>query len=107
MASFEDPDLDTADALVHLASDHGEAVLGAEQALTGELEELNGRPVSASFDGVFEVASDGPASAVRGCLPPAKTNSITSRNQVRSRRTRRCGWGLVPECVPTKRPKTV
>ncbi len=56
MASFENPDLDTADALVHLASDHAEVVLGAEQALTGELEELNGRPVSASFDGVFEVA---------------------------------------------------
>lgn len=55
MASFEDPDLDTADALVHLASDHGEVVLGAEQALTGELDELNGRRVSASFDGVLDV----------------------------------------------------
>jgi len=56
MASFEDPTLDTHDALVHLASDHGEVVLAAEEALTGELDELNGQPVEASLDGVFEVS---------------------------------------------------
>ena len=55
MAPFEDPTLETADALVHLASDHGEVVLAAEEALKGELDDLNGRPVEASFAGVFEV----------------------------------------------------
>ncbi|WP_435116976.1 DUF7405 family protein [Halolamina sp. C58] len=42
LSSFEDPDPDDPDAIVHLASDHGEVVMGAEEALKGELDELNG-----------------------------------------------------------------
>ncbi|MFW5939060.1 MAG: DUF7405 family protein [Halolamina sp.] len=42
LASFENPDADDIDALVHLASDHGEVVMGAEEALKGEVDELNG-----------------------------------------------------------------
>ena len=42
LSSFEDPDADDADAIVHLASDHGEVVMGAEEALKGEVDELNG-----------------------------------------------------------------
>ena len=42
LSSFEDPDADDVDAIVHLASDHGEVVMGAEEALKGELDELNG-----------------------------------------------------------------
>ena len=42
LASFENPDPDDIDALVHLASDHAEVVLGAEEALKGEVDELNG-----------------------------------------------------------------
>ncbi|WP_373189895.1 Tat pathway signal protein [Halolamina sp.] len=42
LASFEDPNPDDVDALIHLASDNAEVVLGAEEALKGEVEELNG-----------------------------------------------------------------
>ncbi|MFC3958975.1 DUF7405 family protein [Halovivax cerinus] len=54
LAPFEDPELDRPDAVVHLASDHGSVVLAAEEALRGELDELNGVSVDATFDGVFE-----------------------------------------------------
>jgi hypothetical protein len=56
LAPFEDPDPDRPDAVVHLASDYGQVVLGAEQALRGERDSLNGVDVAASFDGVFEIA---------------------------------------------------
>jgi len=42
LSSFEDPNPDDPDAIVHLASDHGEVVMGAEEALKGEVDELNG-----------------------------------------------------------------
>ncbi len=42
LAPFEDPDPDTPDAVVHLASDHAKVVLGAEEALRGEKATLNG-----------------------------------------------------------------
>jgi hypothetical protein len=42
LAPFEDPALDTPDAIVHLASDRASAVLAAEQALRGETDTLNG-----------------------------------------------------------------
>jgi len=46
LAPFEDPHLDAADVVVHLASDHGSVVLGAEEALRGKVEELNGVSVT-------------------------------------------------------------
>ncbi|KPN30636.1 hypothetical protein SY89_01372 [Halolamina pelagica] len=57
LSSFEDPDADAVDAIVHLASDHGEVVMGAEEALKGELGELNGvsQPEAALTD-VFSLA---------------------------------------------------
>jgi hypothetical protein len=55
LAPFEDPDPDTPDAMVHLASDHASVVLGAEQALRGETETLNGVTVEAALTDVFEV----------------------------------------------------
>jgi hypothetical protein len=42
LAPFEDPTLDRPDAVVHLASDHAQVVLGAEAALTGERDAVNG-----------------------------------------------------------------
>ncbi|AGB14940.1 hypothetical protein Halru_0294 [Halovivax ruber XH-70] len=54
LAPFEDPALDRPDVVVHLASDHGSVVLAAEEALRGELDELNGVAVEATLDGVFE-----------------------------------------------------
>jgi hypothetical protein len=55
LAPFEDPAFDTADVAVHLASDYGSVVLGAEQALIGERETLNGvstPPFPAAFERV-------------------------------------------------------
>jgi hypothetical protein len=43
LAPFEDIERDEPDAIVHLASDYGQVVLGAEAALRGERETLNGR----------------------------------------------------------------
>ncbi|WP_436927509.1 DUF7405 family protein [Halosimplex amylolyticum] len=44
------------DALVLLTSDRVQVLLAAEQALRGTFDTLNGVPVEASFDGVFEFA---------------------------------------------------
>ena len=43
------------DAHVHLASAHAPVLLEAEQALRGNVDEANGEPVDATFEGVFEV----------------------------------------------------
>jgi hypothetical protein len=53
LAPFEDPEPDTPDAIVHLASDHESVVLAAEEALKGNRETVNDRSMSATFDGVF------------------------------------------------------
>jgi hypothetical protein len=42
LAPFEDPALDTPDALLHLASNHAQVVLGAEEALRGNAASTNG-----------------------------------------------------------------
>ncbi|MFB6301859.1 MAG: Tat pathway signal protein [Haloferacaceae archaeon] len=42
LAPFEDPALDAPDAVVHLASNHAQVVLGAETALEGEKATVNG-----------------------------------------------------------------
>lgn len=46
LTSMEDPEFDTADVLVHLASDSPEAVLAAEEALLGEAPAANGVSVA-------------------------------------------------------------
>ena len=53
LADFEDPEFDTPDALLHLASDHESVVLAAEEALKGTRETVNDHEMSATFDGVF------------------------------------------------------
>lgn len=55
LASFEDPTLDDVDALIHLASNNAAVVLGAEEALKGEVEELN--DVSQPSDSLLTVFS--------------------------------------------------
>ncbi|WP_134671858.1 DUF7405 family protein [Halorussus marinus] len=54
LSSFEDPALDRPDAVVHLASDHGEAVLAAEEALMGDRESLGDVEMQASLADAFE-----------------------------------------------------
>ncbi len=46
---------DDFDVHIHLASDNALALLEAEQALRGRLDEVNGEPVAASLDGVLDV----------------------------------------------------
>ncbi|MEF8838456.1 MAG: Tat pathway signal protein [Haloarculaceae archaeon] len=55
LAPFEDPTFDAPDAVVHLASDYGSVVLGAEEALRGNRETLNGVDVT-GFEDVLTVA---------------------------------------------------
>jgi hypothetical protein len=54
LAPFEDPELDKPDAVIHLASDYGSVVLGAEEALLGEKDTLNGVEMKPTLSGVFD-----------------------------------------------------
>lgn len=56
LTGFEDPEIDRYDGLVHLASDSARAVLAAEQALSGGVDEVNGVEVEADLTSAFEVA---------------------------------------------------
>lgn len=56
LTSFEAPAFDEFDALVQIASDRPDAVLAAEEALLGEVDEPNGVEMDATLDGVFERA---------------------------------------------------
>ncbi|QIO22262.1 Dyp-type peroxidase [Haloarcula sp. JP-L23] len=56
LAPFEDPEPDTPDALLHLASDHESVVLAAEEALKGTRKTVNDHEMPSSFAGVFGVA---------------------------------------------------
>jgi hypothetical protein len=75
LSSFEDPDLDTQDMLVHLASDRPEAVLEAEQALTGDQEQANGVSVGARLTDVATVESRRTGFVGPG-LPAARQSEI-------------------------------
>ncbi|MFC7203998.1 twin-arginine translocation signal domain-containing protein [Haloferax namakaokahaiae] len=57
LSSFETPEFDRQDALVHLASDRAAVVLEAEQALFGGVETANGVEVDATLSPVFSVDS--------------------------------------------------
>jgi hypothetical protein len=53
LTPFEDPKLDRPDAVIHLASDYGQVVLAAEEALLGNKNTLNGVDIGTSLDSVF------------------------------------------------------
>ncbi|WP_254832510.1 DUF7405 family protein [Haloglomus salinum] len=55
LSSFETPDFDRQDALLHLASDRPDALLEAELALTGERATANGVEFDAALTDVFTV----------------------------------------------------
>ncbi len=52
---FERPDADRYDAFLYLTSGYASNVLGAEEALFGDLDEVNGVEVEGGLDDVFEV----------------------------------------------------
>jgi hypothetical protein len=56
LSDLEDPVLDTPDTILHLASDHAQVVLAADEGLRGNRDELNGESVEATLTDVFSVA---------------------------------------------------
>jgi len=54
LAPFEDPEMDDADVLLHLASDRPAVVLRAEQALRGNSRTLNGVEMAGALTDVFQ-----------------------------------------------------
>ncbi|MFC6904064.1 DUF7405 family protein [Halalkalicoccus tibetensis] len=49
LTDFEEPAFEGGDLLIHFTSDHSQAVVAAEEALLGELEEVNGIEVEADI----------------------------------------------------------
>ncbi|WP_267641601.1 DUF7405 family protein [Haloarchaeobius amylolyticus] len=60
LSPFEEPEFDTNDAVVHLASDHGSVLLEAEEALKGSREKANGVEMEAHLGDVFDLPSEFP-----------------------------------------------
>ena len=56
LSGFENPTFDTQDALLHLASDRGDVVLEAEEAMFSDRSEANGVAVEAKLDDALTVA---------------------------------------------------
>jgi hypothetical protein len=54
VSEFDDPVLESYDVSIHLASDHAQAVLGAEEALFGSLDEIQGVTIETDLRGVLE-----------------------------------------------------
>lgn len=73
LTSFESPEFDEFDALVHLASDEAAVVLEAEEALFGE-REPNGEELEATVEGVFERAEPRRTGFVGPGLPAEHTD---------------------------------
>jgi len=73
LSDFESPTLDEQDALVHLASDRPDAVLGAERALLGERDAANGVETAASLADVMTVDSRRTGFVGEG-MPAARQN---------------------------------
>ncbi|WP_254542777.1 DUF7405 family protein [Halomarina pelagica] len=55
LSAFENPDFDTQDALLHLASDRPDVLLEAEEALKGEVETANGVAVETALTDVLSL----------------------------------------------------
>ncbi|MCU4741690.1 DUF7405 family protein [Natronoglomus mannanivorans] len=58
LTTREDPEPDDFDALLHLASDHAEVVLRAEEALFSDVADVNGVDVDADLSSIFERVDD-------------------------------------------------
>ena len=54
ISQFESPTLEGHDISIHLASDHAQAVLGAEEALFGSVDEIQGERVEANLDDILQ-----------------------------------------------------
>lgn len=74
LTSMESPEFDTFDAVIHLASDHPEAVLEAEQALLGNVDDPNGVEMEATLSGVFGRAGTRRTGFIGDGLPAQHTD---------------------------------
>ncbi len=81
-------EFDEFDALLHLASDHSQVVLEAEEGLFGEHDELNGLAVETDLTGVFERVDERRRTGFVGEGLPAE----------------RADLGGVPDSVPDDAP---
>lgn len=79
LTSFEDPDLDTNDVVVHLASDSGAALLEAEEALKGNTDTVNGVEMDAHLGGVLDLPEEFPGrrTGFVGDGLPAENNDVS------------------------------
>jgi hypothetical protein len=75
LSPFETPEFDRQDALLHLASDRPDALLAAEQALTGERASANGVDFDAALTDVFTV-DDRRTGFIGAGLPAAKQGGL-------------------------------
>jgi hypothetical protein len=105
MASFENPDLDDVDAVVHLASDYASVVLEAEEALLGERADANGFELNADLTESSRGSSA--ARALSAKASPLSTKTSTGYLTTNPfPRTRRCTWGSTPASRGTRQPRT-
>jgi hypothetical protein len=84
LSDFETPTFDRQDALLHLASDRPDALLEAEQALTGDRETANGVAVESVLTDVLAV-DDRRTGFVGAGMPAARAddlNGVPSPNPV-------------------------
>ncbi|ELY38355.1 DUF7405 family protein [Natronorubrum tibetense] len=68
---------DEFDAVLHLASDHSQVVLEAEEGLFGEGEEFNGREIETDLTGVFERVDDRRRTGFVGAGLPADHTDLS------------------------------
>lgn len=76
VTSMEDPEFDSFDALIHLASDNPAVVLEAEEALLGEVAEPNGVEMQAAIDGVFDRGEPRRTGFLGQGLPAEKADEV-------------------------------
>ncbi|WP_137290168.1 DUF7405 family protein [Natronorubrum halophilum] len=88
LTAGEDPTLDEFDAVLHLASDHSQVVLEAEEGLFGERTELNGTDLETDLTGAFERVEDQRRTGFVGAGMPAEHTDVSG----------------VPDSVPEEAP---
>ncbi|QSW98803.1 DUF7405 family protein [Haloterrigena alkaliphila] len=88
LSAQEDPSFDEYDAVLHLASDHSQVVLEAEEGLFDEVDALNGVDVETDLTGVFERVDDRRRTGFVGAGLPANHTDLAN----------------VPESVPEEAP---
>ncbi|QFU83789.1 DUF7405 family protein [Natronorubrum aibiense] len=77
LAAGEDPAFDEFDAVLHLASDHSQVVLEAEEGLFGDHDELNGIEIETDLSGVFDRLEDQRRTGFVGAGLPAEHTDLS------------------------------